>query len=151
MMENQLKFIASVFKMAMKELYNVMGPESIQTIFRLMGESEGERIERVMRKKYKVNKWDAKDYIDKLIKDVIVPTLDRENVEYKIENDEIVIKLGKCPFRRAGMNITNRLYCTYTEGMIETAIRKALGDIDFKTEALKADGSPQCIFKIKVK
>lgn len=32
----QLKFIASMFKMAMEEFNSVMGPETIQTIFRLI-------------------------------------------------------------------------------------------------------------------
>ena len=149
--EQQLKFIASVFKLAIKELNNVMGPESIQTIFRLIGEAEGERIARVLTKKYKVDKWESNDYLNKMVKDVIIPTLDEENVQFKIENDEFTLKLGKCPFRRSGLAIYDKFYCTYTEGMIETAIKKALGDIEFKTDSLIADKASHCTFKIKLK
>ncbi|MHA1378129.1 MAG: methanogen output domain 1-containing protein [Candidatus Helarchaeota archaeon] len=149
MKEQQLKFIASVFRMAVKELYNVMGPESIQTIFRLIGEGQGERIHRVLSKKYKKDNWDPKEYTEKVIKEIIIPTLDEENVNYNIDGNVITIKLRQCPFQRAGMNITNKLYCTYTEGMIETAFKKAVPNSKFSTESLKAERAQNCIFKIK--
>ena len=149
-MESQLKFVAALFKMAIKEIQNVMGPESIQTIFRLMGETQGERIERVMRKKYKTDTWTSDDFIPKLVKDHIEPTLGEWNVEYKIDGNEITLSLAVCPFQRAGISITSKLYCTYTEGMIETAIQKALKNIEFTTEELKASGNKNCVFKVKI-
>ena len=42
----QLKFIVSMFKLGMEKFDEVMGPESIQTIFRLIGEHQGEEIEK---------------------------------------------------------------------------------------------------------
>ncbi len=150
-MSQQLKFIASVFKMAMKELVNVMGPESVQTVFRLMGEEIGKAYERRLRLKYKVDKWKTEEYVDHLLKDIIEPGLGEGLAEYKIDNKEITIIIKVCPFRRAGIKISDKLYCTYTEGMIETALKTALGDIDFKTERLIADKNPDCIFKIKIK
>ena len=150
-MESQLKFVASLFKMAIKEFHNVMGPESIQTIFRLMGETQGERVERVMRKKYKTDSWTTDEFIPKLVKDLIEPTLGEGNVEYKIDGNEITLSLAVCPFQRAGMSITSKLYCTYTEGMIETAIQKALKNIEFTTKELKASGNKNCVFQINVK
>ena len=146
----QLRFVASVFKMAMKELVNVMGPESVQTIFRLMGETQGEAFERRLRRKYKVDKWDAKDFAEKLIKDVIAAGLGEGKANVKVEGDTITLDMQVCPFRRANIKISDKLYCTYTEGMIETAFKKALGNATLKSEALIADRNPACIFKIKV-
>lgn len=149
-MSSQLKFIASVFKMAMKELVNVMGPESVMTVFRLMGEGEGEAYERRLRKKYKVDKWTAEDFVSKLVKDVIEPGLGEGLVDYSVSGNNININFKVCPFRRAGIQISHKLYCTYTEGMIETALKKALGNLTFKTETLIANRDPVCKFNITV-
>ncbi|GAG64690.1 unnamed protein product, partial [marine sediment metagenome] len=51
---SQLKFIASMFRMSMREFNNVMGPETLKTVFRLMGENVGKNIERRLKKKFKV-------------------------------------------------------------------------------------------------
>ena len=53
----QLKFISSMFSMAMDEFNNVMGPETIQTIFRLIGERQGEAVEKRVKEKNNVDKW----------------------------------------------------------------------------------------------
>ena len=37
----QLKFIASMFQMGMDEIRNVMGEESVQVVYRLLGERVG--------------------------------------------------------------------------------------------------------------
>ncbi len=149
-MSSQLKFIASVFKMAMKELVNVMGPESVMTVYRLMGEGQGEAYERRLRKKYKVDKWTAADFVEKLVKDVIEPGLGEGLVTYKVDGNNVSVSFKVCPFRRAGIQISHKLYCTYTEGMIETALKKALGDIKFKAESLIASRDPSCNFSISI-
>ena len=48
----QLKFISSMFSMAMDEFDKVMGPETIQTIFRLIGENQGAVVEQRLKEKY---------------------------------------------------------------------------------------------------
>jgi predicted ArsR family transcriptional regulator len=149
-MSEQLKFIVSVFKLTTQEILNVMGPESVQTVFRLMGEHQGEAIERRLRKKYKVdNQWKINDFGEAIVKDVINPSLGEEAATYTINNGELTLKIGICPFERANMKISTKLYCTFTEGMIETAFKKALKNIEFKREALIADRKEQCIFKVK--
>jgi hypothetical protein len=150
-MSQQLKYIATVFKMALKEILNVMGPESIMTVFRLMGEGQGEAFERRLRRKYKVDKWTAEMFVEKLVKDVIEPGLGEGLAGYSVSGNEITVSFKVCPFKRANMKISDKLYCTYTEGMIETAIKKALGDIEMKTETLIASRDPECLFRIKVK
>ncbi|MHA1378132.1 MAG: methanogen output domain 1-containing protein [Candidatus Helarchaeota archaeon] len=151
-MESQLKFIASMFKMALKEFDRIMGPESIQTIFRLIGESQGEAVENRIRKKYKIEgDWNSEKFADLFVKDVLIPALGEGNAEYKLENNEIILKIKVCPFLRAGLNVTNRHFCNYTEGLIETAAKKALGKIEFVPEASLAKGNPYGVFKIKIK
>lgn len=149
-MEGQLKFVASLFKMTIKELDNVMGPESIQAIFRLMGENQGEAVEARMKKKYEIDNWTPEQFADSLIKDVLEPALGEDSVEYKLNDNELIFNVKVCPFRRGGINITNKLYCNYTEGLIETAAKKALQNIEFNSEDSQAKGGPSCIFKIKI-
>ncbi|MHA1384895.1 MAG: methanogen output domain 1-containing protein [Candidatus Helarchaeota archaeon] len=151
-MENQLKFIAAIFKMALKEFDKIMGPESIQTAFRLMGEEQGEAVEKRMRKKYNIEgDWSPEKFADLFIKDVLVPALGEGNAESKSENNEIIITVKVCPFLRAGLTVTHRHFCNYTEGLIETAAKKALKNIDFVPEASIAKGNDCGIFKIRVK
>lgn len=146
----QLKFIASMFQMVMKELDNVMGPESIRTIFRLIGERQGEEIEKRMKEKFNIDDWTPEKFAEKLIKDVFDPALGEGQAEIKIEGNELIISLGVCPFKRAGIDTSNKFYCTYTEGLIETVAGKALGDVNFTSEDLISQGKPCCTFRIKL-
>ena len=146
----RLKFVASIFKMAMEEFSNVMGPESIQTIFRLMGERVGERVEKRMKKKFKIDKWTPEFFAEKFVKDVFEPAIGEGQVEIKINKNELIVYIKICPFQKAGIDISNKFYCTYTEGLIETAARNALKNISFKSEHIKATGEKNCVFKIQI-
>jgi predicted ArsR family transcriptional regulator len=148
-MTEQLRFIASIFRMAMEEIYTVMGPESVQTIFRLIGENQGDAIEDRLRKKYSIKDWNLEQFAEHLVKDVLIPALGEGKAEFNFKNGELTISIGICPFEQANIKISDKLYCTYTEGMIETAFRKALKNIEFKREGLIADKKAQCVFKIK--
>lgn len=146
----QLKFIASMFRMVMKELDNVMGPESIRTIFRLIGERQGESIEKRMKEKFNIDEWTPEKLADKLIQDIFEPALGEGQAEIEVKGDQLVISLGVCPFKRAGIETSNKFYCTYTEGLIETVAKKALGDVSFAIEDLVSEGEPCCTFKINL-
>ena len=146
----RLRFVASMFRMAMAEFANVMGPESIQTIFRLMGEGVAERVEKRMRKKFNIEKWTPELFAEKFIKDVLEPALGEGLAEIQIDGDEIKVIIKVCPFQRAGIEISNKFYCTYTEGLVETAARLALKDIEFDSEHLRATGGENCFFKLKI-
>ncbi len=151
-MESQLKFVAALFKMAMKEFDRVMGPESIQTIFRLIGENQGESIESRMKKKYNVDKWTPENFAENLVKDVLEPVLGKGKVKYEIKGDELIFDIGVCPFRRAGINISSQVFCNYTEGLIETSAKKALTEnIEFNPQHSIAKGDSSCLFKLKIK
>ncbi len=146
--EKQLKFIASMFRMAMEELNNVMGPESLQTIFRLMGERVGERVEKRLKKEYKIKDWKPEQFAEVFVKDILNTAIGEGGAEINFKNNELLVKINVCPFQRAGINISNKFFCTYTEGLIETAAKKALGNLIFKNESLKSNGQSSCNFKL---
>jgi hypothetical protein len=146
----QLKFIASMFRMTMEELDNVMGPESIKTIFRLIGERQGEKVEARLKDKFKIDKWTPEVFAEKLISDVIEPAIGTDKCVIKRDENELTVHIKVCPFKKAGIDISNQFYCTYTQGLIETSAKAALGDISFSTDDLISTGEECCIFKIKM-
>ena len=147
----QLKFVATMFHKAMAEFDQVMGKESIQTIFRLMGENVGVSIEKRIREKYQIDTWTTESFAEKLISDVLEPVLGEDGAEITIDGNNLNILLKVCPFKKAGIDISNKYYCTYTEGMIETATRSALKNIEFHTLKLRAKDNCDCQFKIEIK
>ena len=145
----ELKFIASMFRMAMEEFDNVMGTETIQTIFRLIGENQGTSVEKRLREKHNIDKWTTELFAEKFGKDVLDPALGEGNYEIKVESDGLSVLLKVCPFQRAGIDISNKFYCTYTEGLIETVVAKAFEGVSFTSEKLRATDNCDCSFKIK--
>lgn len=147
---DQLKFIASMFRMTMEELDKVMGPESIQTIFRLIGERRGKAIENRMREKFDVDEWTPELFAEKFVKDVLDPALGKGQSEINVEGNTLKVGIKVCPFKRAGIDISEKFYCTYTEGLIDYAARNAFGEIQFQSEDLISEGNACCVFKIEI-
>ena len=137
-----LKFIASMFRMVIKEIDNIMGAESLQTIFRLIGERVGENVAQ------RISASTPEEFAEKFNKDVLIPVLGEGGTEITIEGNEIHVVLKVCPFQNAGIDITNKFYCTYTEGLIETAAKNSLGVSEFKSEKLRAVDNCDCSFRI---
>ncbi|MGV9174224.1 MAG: hypothetical protein ACOC44_09870 [Promethearchaeia archaeon] len=146
----ELKFIASMFRMAMKEFNNVVGPESIRTIFRLIGENQGKAVAQRMREKFNIENWTAADFADKFPEDVLDPVLGEGNSEVSSEGNKVSLILKECPFKRAGIDINNRFYCTYTEGLIETTAQELLENVLFTSEKLRAVDDCDCTFLLEV-
>lgn len=146
----QLKFVASMFKMSMDEFNNVMGPEPIQTIFRLIGENQGTAIEKRLKEKYKVDSWTPEQLSELLIKDVFEPAIGEDSAEINVAGNEMIVKIKTCPFSKAGLKIDDKFYCTYTQGLIDTISKLALKDTEFKTELLRSDGKDCCQFKVVI-
>ena len=144
----QLKFIASMFKMSIDEFNNVMGPETIQTIFRLIGETQGKSIEERLQKKYKGESWTPEKLGESLVKNVFEPAIGEDSAEVEINGNEMMITIKACPFKKAGIKINNKFYCTYTEGLIDTVAKLALQNTEFSTEILQSDGKDCCKFKV---
>ena len=148
---NQLKFIATMFHKAMAEFDKIMGKESIQTIFRLMGEEVGVSVEKRLKEKYKIESWTSQVFVEKLLSDVLEPVMGEGGAEISMNGNSITVILKVCPFKRAGIDISNKYYCTYTEGMIETAINSAFNNTEFHTLKLRAVDNCDCQFKIEIK
>ena len=144
----QLKFISSMFSMAMEEFNNVMGPETIQTIFRLIGERQGEAVEKRVKEKNKVDKWTPELFQEIIIKDVIDPAVGEGKTEIKIDGKKITVIIKDCPFKRAGIKIDNKFFCTYTEGLIDTISKKAFENTQFKSIELRSEKPCDCKFDI---
>lgn len=146
----QLKFISSMFAMAMDELNMVVGPETIQTIFRLMGEKIGESVEQRIKEKYNVSEWTPELFAEKFKTDVLEAALGEGEAEITVNGNELNVILKLCPFKKAGTKIDNKFYCTYTEGLIETAAKKAFPSIEFKSIKLRAVDNCDCNFSVKI-
>lgn len=146
----ELKFIASMFRMAMKEFNNVMGPETIQTIFRLIGENQGKTVAKRLREKFDIDNWTAADFAEKFPQDVLDPVLGEGNSEVKAEGNKISLLLRECPFQRAGIDISNKFYCTYTEGLIEQTAQELLNNVEFKSKKLRAVDNCDCEFTLEI-
>ena len=145
----QLKFISSMFNMSMDEFNNVMGPETIQTIFRLIGERQGEVVEKRLRERYKIDKWTPELLAEKLSSNVIVPAVGEGTSDIKVSGNEMTVVIKACPFKQAGIKIDNQFYCTYTQGLIDTIAKKAFGETEFKTVKLRSVDDCDCEFCIK--
>lgn len=103
-----------------------------------------------MKEKFTIEKWTPENFAEKLTEIVLEPTLGDGQSEIKIEDDSLTVKIKVFPFQKSGIDINDKSYCTYTEGLIETAAKNALNVINFKSEHLKATGADACIFKIKI-
>ncbi len=150
MSEEQLKFVASMFRLAMVELNNVMGPETIQTTFRLVGENQGAAIAKRLEDKFKLASWTPNEFAQKFVENVLDPALGKGNSEVKINGKEITLTLKECPFKRAGIDISNKFYCTYTEGLIDNTAKKLLKNTEFKSIKLRSKDNCDCTFKVTI-
>jgi len=146
----QLKFLASMFKMAMEEFDKVMGPETIQTIFRLIGENQGVYFQKMIKEKYHIDKWDLQKIAELLNKEVLIPALGENQATVIVSGNTLKVIINSCPFKRAGIPISNKYYCTYTQGLVETIAKEALGKIKFNTNTLRAIDKCDCEFKIEI-
>ena len=105
-----------------------------------------------MKEKFGVSEWTPEKFAELIIKDVFNPALGEGGAEVNITGDnELTIIFKICPFEKAGIDISTKFYCTYTEGLIETALKHAFNDIEIVNEELKSEGAPQCTIKIKIK
>ncbi|MEM1658796.1 MAG: hypothetical protein QXX87_04810 [Candidatus Jordarchaeales archaeon] len=141
-------FITRVFKNLMNKIDAIAGKETVRTVFRLVGESVGERAEARMREKYGVKNWSLEKFVELLAKDVVAPVIGEKFVSFESSDGKARIIFTACPFEMLNFDITSKFYCTYTHGLIEAAARKALGDVKVYTESLRSDKNDKCTFVI---
>ena len=138
-----------MFSMAMDEFNNVMGPETIQTIFRLIGERQAKEICKRLKDKYKED-WTLEKLGDVIVNNVINPAVGVGKSEFKINDGKMTITIKACPFKSAGIKISNQFYCQYTEGLIFSIAEILLGKINLDMIKLRAIDNCDCCFLLKV-
>ncbi|MEM1512880.1 MAG: methanogen output domain 1-containing protein [Candidatus Jordarchaeales archaeon] len=148
-LERLHRFITRVFALLMSRLDAIAGRETVRTVFRLVGESVGERVEARLRKKYGVDSWTPEKFVELLAMDIIAPAVGTDNVSFESSGGEMKVTFTVCPFEKLNFDITSKFYCTYTHGVIEEAARKALGDVEVKAEKLRSEGADKCVFTIR--
>ena len=87
----QFKFLTSMFKMAITEIDRIMGHESLQTIFRLMGESIGESVAK------RINAKTPEEFASKFQTNVLEPALGVGGAEVTASGNEISVIVKVCP------------------------------------------------------
>lgn len=147
-LEGLNRFITRVFALLMSRLDAIAGRETIRTVFRLVGESVGERVEARLREKYGVNSWSLERFVELLARDVIAPVVGEDNVSFNVSGDVAKVTFTVCPFEKLNFDIKSKFYCTYTHGVIEEAARKALGDVNVEAESLKSEKADRCTFRV---
>jgi len=140
----QLKFIATMFQMAMEEISNVMGEESVQVIYRLLGERIGKEVGA------RIKTDDPKLFADRFVKSILEPAIGTGNAEITVDGKNLSVNLKVCPFQEAGIDISTKFFCTYTEGLLETAAKESFGNVSFKSDKLRAVDKCDCSFTIQV-
>ncbi|MBD3351451.1 MAG: hypothetical protein GF364_08185 [Candidatus Lokiarchaeota archaeon] len=144
----QLKFIASIFNLALNEIQDTLGFETLTMIFRRVGEASGLSIA----EKFKGRYTTIKDFGNALIRYVINPIIGDGKSQLIEEGDKIIFKLDACPYKKAGGFPIQDMsfFCHYTEGMIDTAIKTAFPDLNYQTNPAKliANGCEHCKFVI---
>jgi len=148
-LERLHRFITRVFALLMSRLDAIAGRETVRTVFRLIGESVGERVEARLKEKYNVNSWTLERIVELLATDVIAPVIGTNNVSFEGSGGEMKVMFTVCPFEKLGFDIASKFYCTYTHGVIEEAARKALGNVEVEAENLRSEGADKCIFRIR--
>ena len=94
----QLKFIANIFQMSLKEIEETLGFETLTMIFRRVGESTGEEVVKRFEGKYK----NLNEFCDLLVAHVIEPVIGETKGRIKIEGQNINIELDACPYKKSG-------------------------------------------------
>lgn len=145
----QLKFIANIFDVSLKEIKDTLGYETLTMIFRRVGETTAESILKRLEGKY----TDEKEFLEKLLETYFWPIIGKENAKFTVEGNEITIELLNCPYKKAGFPIKDMsFFCDYTQGLLDVAIKKAFPNKNFEfnipSELISKEGCNRCFFKI---
>lgn len=144
----QLKFISSIFNLALHEIEETLGFETLTMIFRRVGEASGENIAKRLQGTYS----SVEEFMNLVMENTIAPIIGKGKGSYSVEGDKITVILEACPYKKAGGFPIEEMkfFCHYTEGMLETAIKTGFPDknYEFKTDELISDACQNCKFSI---
>lgn len=143
----QLKFIANIFQMSLKEIEETLGFETLTMIFRRVGESSGEHLAKAYKGKYST----IEEFTDLIIKHVIEPILGPEQARFITNHNKISIELDACPYKKSGGFPIQKMefFCHYTEGLFDIALKTAFPDKELLIEPVEliANGCDKCRFE----
>ena len=146
----QLKFIANIFQMSLKEIEETLGFETLTMIFRRVGETTGEDIVKRFEGRYS----NLTEFCNLLVAHVIEPVIGEGKGHVKIDEKNIYIELDACPYKKSGGFPIQKMgfFCHYTEGMFDTALKLAYPEKNFYLEPkdLIATGCKSCIFHAEI-
>lgn len=145
----QLKFISSIFNLALNEIEETLGFETLTMIFRRVGEASGENIAQRFKGRYS----NIGDFMKLVMENSINPVIGEGKGSFTVDGENISVSLAACPYKQAGgFPIEDmKFFCHYTEGMLERAVQEAFPDKNYilKTEELISDACQNCKFLIE--
>ncbi len=144
----QLKFIANIFNLSLKEIKETLGPETLTMIFRRVGETSGENIAKRLKGKF----TSVEEFCNLIVTQVMDPVVGEGKCAAKVQGNKVIFELLACPYKKAGGFPIKEMswFCHYTEGLLDIALKTAFPDRSFETnpKELKAAGSDKCVFEI---
>ncbi len=144
----QLKFIANIFNLSLKQIEDTLGFEALTMIFRRVGEDIAENIVNRMQGKYN----SVEEFAKMLVEDVIDPIIGEKQGIAIVEGNKVTITLKACPYKRAaGFPIKDMSwFCDYTEGLLHNAFDLAFpGVVELETlQTVARDECKECKFVV---
>jgi predicted hydrocarbon binding protein len=143
-------FSGNIFKNVIARLEETMGSGTIRAVFRLVGTDLGKRAAERIKSSKNISKCTLGDFAKTFVDEVIAPVTGSDGVTLKNSSpNEVEIDILVCPFEKMGFDISNKFYCTYTEGLIGRVFEEKLGkETSIKIKSLKSNGGGKCSFLI---
>jgi predicted hydrocarbon binding protein len=143
-------FSGTIFKNVIARLEETMGADTIRAVFRLVGTNLGKKAAERIRGSQNTSKSTLGEFAKAFVDEVIAPVTGSDGVTLKnLSPNEVEIDILVCPFEKMDFDISNKFYCTYTEGLIGRVFEEKLGkETSIKIKSLKSDGDDKCSFLI---
>lgn len=150
MEDRNAKFSFTIFKNVISRLEETMGDGTIRAVFRLVGKDLGKNAAKRINGNKDTSQCTLSEFANIFVKEVISPVTGSDGVTIKDSSrDEVELEIHVCPFEEMGFDISNKFYCTYTEGLIEKVFEEKLGkEPTIKIKSLKSNGGDKCSFLI---
>jgi hypothetical protein len=143
----QLKFIANIFNLSLKEIKDTLGFETLTMIFRRVGEENAVNIVKQFKGKYKT----VEEFCKLIVEQVIEPIIGKDQGKIIIDGEKVIIELNQCPYKKAGGYPIKEMgfFCHYTEGLFDNALKLAFPDKKFNLHpnGLISESCEKCRFE----
>ncbi len=147
----QLKFIANIFNMSLKEIQDTLGFETLTMIFRRVGEAAAENIVKRLKGRYN----SIEEFGNLIIKNVIEPVLGQGEGSISVSDKTITLVLNECPYKKSGRFPIKDMafFCHYTEGLFDQAFKLAFPENTVFTQPgglISSGECKNCTFNIEI-